>query len=180
MRDFRLSQNFNDRAGLVSFGEDLGRILKEQNREQPWMIRLDGDFDSGKSLVALAIDKGFRPEAYPEGLHSGIRIETLMPWHRNPPGSLHTVFRHFAHILRISRGAFDCELADFEARNPQARVLIASNLDRSITGNDLEGGLDSNRLDLAIRVLKSGDQYERHVELIARDNGAPYKLQTLT
>lgn len=178
--DFRLSSDFNDRAGLVAFGENLGRILKEQSRNQPWMIRLDGDFNSGKSLVAMAIDKGYRPEAYPDGLDRGVRIQTLMPdWHLNKPGSLHTVFKNFGHLICKTRNNFDQELKDFEARNPQARILIASNLRRSLTGNDFDGELDSDRLDVAVRVLNSGDQFQRHVDLITKETGVAYKLQTL-
>lgn len=171
MSDLRLSVYFNTRAEVIAFGEKLGRAMKTLHHEGPWFIRLDGDFNSGKSLVALAMDKGFRPTSYPDGLERDVRIETLMSdWFQNNPDSLHTVFKHFGHMVCETRSCFDQELVNFRDKNSQASILIAANLERSMMGNDLDDGLNSDLLDLAMKVEKTGDGFKCKILLLTNNS----------
>lgn len=153
-----------NRRQLIWLGDTIGRFIKESQRASPWHMTINGDHDSGKSLIALAIDAVFRPQEYPRGILSKNRhvADNLMI---GP-----VIFRNVSQSPAMCRDAFDKTLTDFQASRPQAHVVILSNVKRTFSESfhAATDGLESDILDIHIRV-KRGNGSIRHIAVNAAD-----------
>lgn len=160
----RVQLKTKNRKQIIELGTMIGDFISASKRENPWFITINGDHDSGKSLIALAIDKKFRPQEYPNGILSKNRhvADNLM---KGP-----VVFRNLSLMQEVDKADFDEALAEFQKRYGGGSVYITSNLKRVFTPtfNRASDGLDSDLLDISIR-MKRGWGSTRYVTIVARD-----------
>ena len=161
-----------NRNQLIWLGNTIGGFIKESQRTRPWHMAINGDHDSGKSLIALAIDAVFRPQEYPRGILSKNRhvADNLMI---GP-----VIFRNVSQSPAMCRDAFDKTLTDFQASRPLAHVVILSNVKRTFSESfqAATDGLDSDILDIDIRV-KRGNGSIRHIAVNAADESLTSLLE---
>jgi hypothetical protein len=145
---------FHSRGEMIGFAGRLADVIRSTGREQPWFIALEGDAQSGKSIIPLALDRAFNDAAYPHGIERGLSADRLLRPGRQPSGAV--VFYNFGMIDR--HGSYDSAWYDFEQDNPGARVLVASNIERSIINEFHHATFrDSKRLDLALEFKRLPD-----------------------
>lgn len=167
------------RDEFIALGTLLGQHFKRARRVKPWMITLDGDDASGKSLIALAIDQVLTPQRYPRGIPDDVKADDML----NGYFKQNVIFHNFGQTIAVTRETFDGTLHEFEARNPKTKVFVASKIARDFTGDfNYSAGLQSDRLDLNIRVYITREQaypeddaFDRKV-IMTTENPALQKL----
>lgn len=159
----------NTRAAFVALGHVVGRAMQQAARQRPWFVTLQGDFNSGKELFALAVDEVFNPRRYPQGITQDLSAEKHLAGGND--GQPQTVFRNFRNRYAPNRDFFDAQLQDFQRANPAAHVLIASNISRPGIWERYRGteNLDSQWLDMNVTVYKVGAPFTRGVDLTLQD-----------
>lgn len=161
----------NSREEMIGFACSLGEIFKVHARPKPWMLTLGADADSGKSLIALGIDQAFNPARYTEGIQSGHSADKLTT------GSV--IFQNFRRPIVASKEEFDSFLTRFEQSNKTGLVLIATNIERTFTGDfDYEHeGLNSDRLDMNIHVHKTAGAFARRLSVTTHNEAVHQVLR---
>lgn len=159
------------RKRFIQFGQVLGVLLRETDPDKQWIIHL-GDADdsnSGKSLIALAIDTALNPERYPHGLGEKLSADDLLKPGNN--GQAQIVFKNFYRCIEFGKTLFDAALAKFKDQNSDAKILVASNIERRAVGSfDYIGkGLDSDLLDINIEVHRLPGEWQRVLTITAKD-----------
>ena len=153
-----------NRDQMIWLGHMIGTYIRNVDKQNPWHITINGDHDSGKSLIALAIDEKFRPEDYPHGILSKNRhvADNLI---KGP-----VLFRNISLGPAVDKIGFDTSLTNFQDRCSEGKVYVTSNLKRIFTGefNRAADGLDSDILDIDIKVTK-GRGSVRYITIVARD-----------
>lgn len=159
----------NTREAFVALGHVVGRAMQQAARQQPWFVSLQGDFNSGKELFALAVDEVFSPRRYPQGITRDLSAEKHLA--SSNDGQSLVVFENFRGRYAPNALFFDAHMDDFQRRNPTARVLIASNISRPGSWERYRGAenLDSQRLDVNLTVYKVGAPFTRGVDLTMKD-----------
>jgi hypothetical protein len=160
----------NTREAFIALGRVVGLALQQLPQQRPHYISIQGDFSSGKELFALAVDQVFNPRRYPNGITRDMEAETfLRPGNDGQP---QTVFRNFRNRYAPSGSYFDECLRDFAAENPQARLVIASNISRpgSYEYYRTAKNMKSECLDVGVVVYKLGPGFTRGVDLTFRDD----------
>jgi hypothetical protein len=81
------------------------------------------------------------------------------------------VFYNYRRLIITNRDEYDEEINLLRAKSPSAKVLIASNLERTFQGDfDYQGlGLNSNSLDMNVHVYKCSGTFNRKVILTFKD-----------
>lgn len=159
----------NTREAFIALGQVVARSMQRVARQQPWSIALQGDFNSGKELFALAVDEVFNPHRYPQGITKDLSAEKHLAGGND--GQPQVVFENFRGRYAPDRLFFDRYLDDFQRQNPTAHVLIASNISRPDRWDAYRGAenLDSERLDINLTVYKIGVPFTRGVDLTMKD-----------
>ncbi len=159
----------NTREAFIALGQVVARSMQRAPRLQPWKIALQGDFNSGKELFALAVDEVFNPRRYPQGITKDLSAEKHLAGGND--GQPQVVFENFRGRYAPDKLFFDGHLNDFQRRNPTAQVLIASNISRPSRWDAYRGAenLDSERLDINLTVYKIGVPFTRGVDLTMKD-----------
>jgi hypothetical protein len=166
-----LIKRVHSREGLIEFGSALGRAFQDADKAGRRIVCVGGDAESGKSLIALAIDQVFSPDEYPQGLAAGLSADNIMnPAFRCPPGRP-VVFNNYYNAMVPGPQGFDAVLDSFAQAHPRARILIAANLLRTPQEefNYSARGLESERLDMNIYVRAVGKPFERQIEVTVED-----------
>lgn len=159
----------NTREAFVALGRVVARSMQQTPHTRPWFVSLQGDFNSGKELFALAVDEVFNPQRYPQGITRDLSAEKHLACGND--GQPQVVFENFRGRYAPDAKYFDLHMDDFERRNPTARVLIASNISRPGTWERYRGAenLDSQCLDISLTVYKVGAPFTRGVDLTMKD-----------
>ncbi len=162
------------RDDLIDLGDTLGRIFKASERERPWALTMNKDNKSGKSLVASAIDRVYDPAYYRNNVITPDHYADVLIYDK-PNGP--TMFLNLDDIYE-TRAEIDERLLTLQKNFPRARVLVCSNMERSLNGefNYQAQGLQSERLDLNIDFHVISQPFERKLILTAED---PYLCQSL-
>ncbi len=153
-----IETKIESREELLSLANKVGEVLRGMpRRDGPWIITLGASASSGKSLLALGIDEIFNPSHYPDGVTRNASADHIF--------NRKVVFNNFRWLTRSNHDDFDQALHDFEHGHPAAKVLIASNLDRTLSGNfNYETlGMCSKRLDLNIDVHMEPGSFRRRI-----------------
>jgi len=120
MTNIQLQFRTHTRDDMIQLGDAVGILVKSPRLNQrPWVITLWGGENSGKSLLALAIDRAFRPQVYKNGIDRTCDANGL----RNN----FVVFKNFYSIPVYNPNDLDKELDAFISRQPNSGVYIASN-----------------------------------------------------
>ena len=166
---YTLTFDINTRDELIAFGKMLAKAILMVNPEKQWMLSIGADANSGKELIALAIDNEINPDRYPNGITTDISADRFLdPDHFE---NLQVVFYNYVRVTITKREEYDREINKFRAKNPSAKVLIASNLERTFQGDfDYQRlGLNSNSLDMNVHVYKYSGTFGRKVVLTFKD-----------
>ena len=172
------------RDELIEFSSKLGAALQRHPRKKPWIIDLEGDPDSGKSLIALAVDRVFNPQFYRQGITLAMSADRL-------PGEFHETknpvyFCNYAYEIMETSEDYDDFLGRLIKRMPFNKVIMISNIYRSLPGvarhefNYRSGNLHSDRLDIAIEVRKQRNSDERHVGVTFKNRSLRPALNLVT
>lgn len=154
---YNLQISTKHREDIIRLGETMGTYFKEnpmdRDKDTPWVVSLGADSDSGKSLVALAIDRAFRPHLYQNGIGEDVSAdERLKPSSWGPP--VPVVFKNFQNFIHRGQESFDTAIGDFIGRYNSARVYVCANIQRTFMGefNYAANGLSSKWLDANLHV----------------------------
>lgn len=161
-----LTLDISTREQLIALGTILGEAIQSSNRERSWMIALEGDARSGKSLIPLAVDQVFNPHAYPQGITRDLSVDWLLKPGCQPSGTV--VFDNFGTIPYRD---YDNALDEFESKNLHAKVLVASNVARCLTTdfNRSAGFRHSKRVDLALEFDMLPGGFQRRLTAMPND-----------
>jgi len=123
------------RNELIDLGGTLAAALQAESFDKTWMISLRGTADSGKGLLALAMDRYLNPLRYPDGITKELSADTLLaPGNEGKP---QIVFCNFYKANAPAKGKKIAErLSQFKTDNPDARILIAANVELPPTSGD--------------------------------------------
>lgn len=174
------------RDELIQAGTNLGKVLRESGRPG-WIMGLDGDKDSGKSLIALAIDQVFSPEKYPHGITKehkaddlchpatviGSALKRFFPFARGEEKpDLPVVFFNYCRITAESQKTYDRRLQERRRSNPQSNVLIVANLflKHRESFNNSASGVNSDFLNLNVRVFGKPERFTQTIEIVTQDS----------
>lgn len=159
----------NTREAFIALGHVVGKALQAHRLKSPQYISIQGDFSSGKELFALAVDQIFNPSRYPNGITRDMEAETFL--RPGNDGKQQTIFRNFRNRYAPNGSFFDECLRDFAGENPQAKVVIASNISRpgSYEYYRLARNMESECLDIGVVVYKLGPGFTRGVDLTFRE-----------
>ncbi len=168
----------NTREAFIALGRVVARAMQQTPRQQPWYVSLQGDFNSGKELFALAVDETLNPGRYPQGITKDLSAEKHLA--SGNDGQTPVVFENFRGRYAPNSDFFDAHMADFQRRNPTARVLIASNISRPGSWDAYRGAdnLAAERLDVNLTVYKIGVPFTRGVDLTMKDPQAMARIIT--
>ena len=157
--------HIHTRDEFIALGNVIGEALHQNPRENPWFISLQGDMSSGKELVALAIDQALNPQRYPKGIEKDHSAE--MELRHGNGRTFPVVFSNFRNRYAPHPGYFDGYLQEFQRANPNAYVLVASNISRPGTFESYRSAehMQSDLLDVGLEVYKRGAPFVRAVEL---------------
>jgi len=176
-----------ERNQLIQLGYELGRAIQSSGRAEPLIVGLDGNHNSGKSLIALAMDMAFNPDKYPEGINGDHNADALrrpvsvldgfkkmfrVGKEQQKKDDLPVVFLNYCNISLTSQKSYDGRLRELKDSSPSSSVLIASNLLRTNRGefNYESQGLKSDMLDMNIRVHGTPQNFLRKIEITAEDS----------
>jgi hypothetical protein len=142
----------HSRDEFISLGQALGLALKPLAEQEQKIILLGGHGNSGKSLLALAMDSVFRPEEYEDCIPLHLSADSKLD--SSEKFGLPVTFNNFACRLEESDPAFDRILKNFAGRNTDAKLVIAANINRHYLTdfNYKANGLHSRNLDLYVDV----------------------------
>jgi hypothetical protein len=73
------SIKIENRDDFIFLGRSIAAVLTEYDPDRKFVISLEGDANSGKSLLALAANFELRPKRYPYGLNSNVSVHNLDP-----------------------------------------------------------------------------------------------------
>ena len=166
----------NSREAFIALGHALGRATLRTPCKSPWYVSLQGDFSSGKELLALALDQALNPQRYPAGISKELAAETyLRPGNAGRP---QTVFANFRNRYAPNGSFFDEYLRDFGLQNPRAHVVIASNISRPGSFEFYRGAknMESECLDVGVVVYKLGSGFKRGVDITFKDESRLVKM----
>jgi hypothetical protein len=146
-------------------GHRLASSIIKAKLMRALLILTNGPDKSGKSLPPLAMDEIFCPEHNQNGIENYFITHTRLDpefayWRKLP-----VVFKNFGNLVMSSQSDFDEFLSDYRHRNPQARILTASNLHRTPHGDyDYEkNGLSSMQLDLHLQYHTLPGTFSRRI-----------------
>lgn len=159
----------NSREAFIALGHAIGRATLRTPYKSPWHVVLQGDFSSGKELLALAIDQALNPKRYPNGITKDLEAERHL--HPDNDGKPRAVFANFRNRYAPNGSFFDAYLRDFSLDNPLAHVVIASNISRPGSHEFYRGAanMDSQFLDVGVVVYKLGAGFKRGVDITFKD-----------
>ncbi len=164
----RFSLLTRSREDFINAGIGFGEAFKSQCQdENPWVVALNGSMNTGKSLIALAIDKAFRPEEYPEGITKRHSADRLYP-KKGQETDFPVSFDNYVGEVFATRERLDNAIADFARDCPHSKVLIASNIRRTHSEhfNYNAQGLNSDLLNMNIIVTcKSSGPFWRNMNI---------------
>jgi hypothetical protein len=158
----KLTLYSTSREHFISYATALGKILHEQQRDKPWIIDLNGDFASGKILLALGIDSVYRPDLYKTAPPDGLEAERRLAPHNSGNPFLDgfeddkpVVTNNYRRLFAAPKATYDFTLQSLVYHNPAARVAIATNVEREAQKpyyNYQWSDMDSDVLDIGIQV----------------------------
>lgn len=142
MLEFKLPAQGRD--GLINIGKKLGQFVQKSGKPSPWLFSLEGDENSGKSLIALGIDSVFNPSFYTQGIKLHHSADDLMA------GSVR--FWNFGKDVLFRKEQLDFEIQSFAENSKGAAVCIGSNMMYYCFEDPRTAPLDrlSDKLDLSI------------------------------
>lgn len=148
----KLTLYTKSREEFLQVSRDLAKLIHGIERKKPWVVDLNGDVASGKSLLALAFDSIYRPDVYenefiPPGASSDLEL--------NPNSDKPVIYTNFVHQLRTNKETYDKLLAEYVAKNRSAKILFATNIERISlreSYNYNASGINSDVLDIGIQV----------------------------
>ena len=182
---YSLLLHINKRNDMIHLVQVTGHYFKENAKDHPgntpWTILLGADSDSGKSLLALAIDSVFRPHLYPDGISHEVSADSrLKPDFFGSPVPP-VIFSNFQNLIYSSQEYFDSALEDFIHKYSGAKVYVSANIQRTFTGefNYAAHGLCSNWLDANFHVYgHKKDGFKRRIVATVKDRAFFQTLQT--
>jgi hypothetical protein len=170
------------RHDLIDFGRLIGSVIRDADRPRPWIICITGDGDSGKSLIALAIDYCFDPRRYEDAKLSNISADRML--NTGKVENLKVGFKNVINVIHQTSEAFDasvesilsdvlkgqCHGIRMSGILPQAgmRALVISNL--GLLGQLPEDdSLQSSLVDIQINVRIGKGIFTRFIEVTYND-----------
>ncbi|MFK7838776.1 MAG: hypothetical protein AB8B83_00460 [Bdellovibrionales bacterium] len=146
----------NSRESYIKVFHELDRLLQRFCPDQQTTLDLNGDEDSGKSLGAIAMHFS-RVNKTAKALQIPNKDTVTGDFDLSESRSGQVVFKNFKRDIHTSKESYDRTLQDFAERNPQAKIIVAANLCRTLMGdyNYEAYGLNSDRLDIGVLVHMS-------------------------
>lgn len=157
----RATYKLPQRSDMLHFADSFGKAIKSLDRPQPWCVQLNGDAQSGKSLIPLGVDKVFNPHLYPAGVTEEINADDM-----KHDGTV--FFFNFCHWIEETKVGFDKLLRRNEGEYPEARVLIFGNVMRGMSDHFLCASEEfhSERLDVYLRVVQPFSSETRELTVV--------------
>jgi ABC-type dipeptide/oligopeptide/nickel transport system ATPase component len=113
------------RDNFIAFGRKIGRAIHSLNDKKQSIVALNGHIDSGKSLLALAIDSIYRPEKYKHGITESANADRQL--NAKKFGTIPVIFDNLKYDIQPGHDAPQ-QLKEFFAQNANPSVIIISNL----------------------------------------------------
>ncbi len=156
-----------DREAMIDFGSRFGHVIESiEDHPGQWKVVATGSLNGMKSLAAFGMNKALRPNLYPNGVTRDLRAESDLKGRFCQGG---VVFDDYFNQFISRPERFDAELIEFGQKNPQAKILFASNLRRFINEQKSyeSEGLQSGELDVHLYfATTSGESCQVHCTFV--------------
>ena len=166
----KVTLHSTSREHFLFLAMTVGKILHTKQREKPWMIDVNGDQASAKSVFALAADIAYRPEKFPEGITPDI----IADYHFASPETDPIIFFNAGPKILDTKKNYDAAFKWFAQRFPAAKIIMLANImrDEEEPYYNYENGFGSDVLDVgilvqAIRYLHDIEPHSPDLMLIA-------------
>ncbi len=162
------------RDDILKLGQLVGAFIQSNDPYVPFAATFGSDTNSGKSLLALAIDNYFRPGFYEHGVTPDHSADDILKRSWDQQTSIPVVFKNFLQLRSATDESFDRTLKKFRDQNFSARAVLASNLQRTIIGqfDYARKGLCSTILDANFFFhIKPGKPFSRNISMTTKHGG---------
>jgi hypothetical protein len=147
------------RDEFIALGQFLGETLVKNPQEKPWAIGIDGQLNTGKSLLVLGIDSAFNPDLYPNGISKDAVADNISYYSQKAKVSF---LNAWMHAQTTAPGDI---VANCLNKHGNAKVLILSNLHRGQLSRDFETAMHEHKipaaLDMHIHVDADPESHDR-------------------
>lgn len=164
---------------FITFGRVLAQTLREHDPDKQWIISLEDDAKSGKSVLALAADQQQNPARYPNGLTSDVSVKVLMMSSTDRTNVFFDDgFSTFDEHRRVAHWQ------EFIAANPQIKLSYLSNvwgwarMRSEPDSPSLIDGQERTLIDMRIGVeVCDGAEFHRRIRIKCDDNALLKKIE---